>query len=215
MRKDVRDEYTEQIELLAFDHKPIRPPRACTIGEVVMSEHWEIAMQAEAKNIHDDCDEYAFRALMHAFPRPLTQRHASVAASFIRWLGCNCGRGFLHDAEKLKEKFHSNTNAYVAAWAIENMREVAINRGVRIIEAAIAPDDHWKNGYLEKLPDLSADDYEVVDNVVIWLGSKDGQDFLNRAEREITRRLDAERNERMRAFKRATRPGYIDRNAWR
>lgn len=33
-------------------------------------------------------------------PRPVTQRDAVVAASFAQWLGTNCGRGFIWDAER-------------------------------------------------------------------------------------------------------------------
>ncbi|WP_162600826.1 hypothetical protein [Paraburkholderia sp. C35] len=187
----------EQIELLSFTHVAIRAPRADVIGEVVMAEKWQEYMQRLAPSIHDECDEYGFRSLMASFPFPLTQRLATVAASFIQWLGTNCGRCFLGDAEKAAKALDNRHDAYAAAWALENVRHLGINGGVRTIEAALAPKDHYQYGALKRLPDLTEQDYEAVEHVVLWLGMREGKAFIAECEREITQRLDAQRHARI------------------
>jgi hypothetical protein len=190
----------EQAELLAFSHEPNRTPRPDVIGEVVMAEMWQAHMRREANDPQDDCDEYAFRALMNAFPFALTQRHATVAASFVKWLGTNCGRCFLSTAARISAKLDGAMDAYAAAWAMENTRHIGINGGYRTIEAVLATDANYENGRLTHMPDVSAHDCEVIDHVVTWLGMRDGQAFVAACEKEITARLDAQREERMRKF---------------
>jgi hypothetical protein len=196
----IHEDLPEQLELLAFDHKPMRPPRQDVLGEVVFSEHWERLMAEEGPPM-DDCDEYAFRSLMSAFPRKLTQRHATVAATFVNWLGTNCGAAFLSEARRMEQAGGGWGRGFVAAWAVQNMRQSSINWGCRTIEMLLAPDDHWNRSTfagsgLLKLPELYADDYEVIEHVVRWLGNE-GLRFLSTCEREITRRLAAEREERL------------------
>jgi hypothetical protein len=208
------DDDAEQLELLSFSHQPIRAPRREVLGEVVMSEKWQALMAAEAPNLLDDCDEYAFRALVHQFPRPLAQRHATVAASFINWLGTNCGRGFLHNARRMCEKFANHREAYTAAWAIENTRHGGINRGMRVIEAALSTARYGGGNLIPADP--TADDYEIVEHVVIWLAMKEGQEFLADCEAEIGKRLDAQREQRMHEFRvRAFKATKNKRDEWR
>jgi hypothetical protein len=212
----------DQTELLAFSHEGIRAPRKDVIGEVVMAERWQAYMQRFAPSIHDECDEYGFRTLMASFPFPLSQRLATVAASFIQWLGTNCGRCFIGDAEKIAAALHDRLDAWAAAWAIENARHPSINGGVRIIEAALAPADHYVHGRLNRLPDLTAEDYEAVEHVVLWLGSTDGKAFFADCQREINARLEKERHERIAEWRkeqvarqRATAKPTNKRDEWR
>ncbi len=205
---------SDQLELLSFEHWPMRAPRPDVIGEMVMSAKWRELMQAFAPTALDECDEYAFRGLMHTFPRALTQRHASVAASFVNWLGTNCGRGFLHQAARMVERIPNIREAYTAAWAIENTRHDGRNGGRRTIEAALVTQDQWPNHAVA--PDLTADDCEVVETVVIWLSMRDGQRFLADCEAEISRRLDEQRAERMREFEHRRHAATGNRrDAWR
>jgi hypothetical protein len=205
----------EQAELLAFSHDAIRAPRPCTVGEMVMSDKWLELMDRPAPTILDECDEYHLRMIMSAYPFPLTQRVATVAASFVQWLGTNCGRCFLHDAERIAKTLDGKRDAWLAAWAIDNARHAGMNGGVRTIEAALAPSDHWENGRLVRLPDLTAQDHEAVEHVVLWLGMPEGQAFIAECEREITDRLDGERRARMADWKRANTKPTNKRDAWR
>lgn len=205
----------EQTELLAFTHEAIRAPRKSVIGEVVMAEKWQAYMERFAEAFHDECDEYGFRSLMSAFPFPLTQRLATVAASFIQWLGTNCGRCFLGDAERVAKALSDKRDAWAAAWAIENTRHASINGGVRAIEAALSPDDYWQHGRLVRLPELTAHDYEAVEHVVLWLGMPEGKAFITDCEREINSRLENERQTRMTEWQRANSKPVNKRNEWR
>jgi hypothetical protein len=205
----------EQGELLAFSHAPIRAPRPSVIGEVVMVEKWQENMARYADSIHDECDEYAFRALMTAFPFPLTQRLATVAASFVKWLGTNCGRCFLLEAERVEKLLDGKRDSWAAAWAIENARHSGHNGGARYIEAALAPDDHWQNGLLTRLPDLTAHDVETVEHVVYWLGTTEGRAFLADCEREIAARTEAGRRAERAEWLRKHVPPARKRDEWR
>lgn len=121
------------------------------------------------------------------------QRAASVAASFVMWLGTNCGAGFLHTAARriAQGGFISRGDAYLASWAIENQRHRGLNHGLRTIEHVLAPvegDSRVPCGLLTRTgydaPDLGITqaDAEVIDCVLIWLGTREGRAFLTAAE---------------------------------
>ena len=67
-----------------------------------------------------------------------------------------------------------------------------MNSGYRAIEHILTPDSDRINGQLAFRPELSADDYEAVESIVIWLGSDDGKRFVDECRKEISERHLAE-----------------------
>lgn len=155
-------------------HQPIRPPRPGHIGEQVYAELWERTICRVAHDPDADDDS---RPLAEVFGDwRATIRRCRIAASFICWLGTNCGQGFIFKARKYVEK--KIDCAWRVAWWSENCRIRGVNSGRRTLEHLIAtPEREW--------PDLSADDFETLECVASWLGSTRGQEFIAAAEYEI------------------------------
>lgn len=129
------------------------------------------------------------------------QRHATVAASFIMWLGTNCGAGLIHSARRLQRAFEKSGepgfNAWISAWAIEGRRCRGINSGVRTIEAVLAPTwDATREGAMRDAvrTNVSYEDAEVIEHVMEWLGDEEqGRDFLRQCEAKIEARREERR----------------------
>lgn len=173
------------------DHSPIRPPRESHHGEQVFSEKWAELMQRMPGMYDDYSTNVILQQILHAGDS-LTQRMATVAASFVVWLGTNCGRGFIDTARRRAKEGMMREQAFIAEWAIENHRHTWMNSGFRVIEYILATPDCMINGQLKYCPDYSADDCEVIEKVAYWLGSSDGEAFIASCEKEISERLMAE-----------------------
>lgn len=172
------------------DHAPMRPPRDGHHGEQVFTEKWAELM-ARTGSIHDT---YYSNVELHSIlgvGEALTQRMATVAATFVTWLGTACGRGFIHQSKNRWAALQAG-DAFVAEWAVENYRHVAINGGFRVIEHILAPDECRANGGLRYAPDLTVEDYETVEHIAYWLGSTQGTAFVLACEKEIAERVLAE-----------------------
>lgn len=163
-------------------HTPFRDVRNLA-GEVVFATEWKKLMETiHDLSIHDD--ETMLSSVLRFLPEHVTQHHASLAASLIVWLGTNCGTCFLGTAKRIADSkaFISKSDAYLAAWSVENKRDRGINSGGRMTE-------HFMYGNLvpedRQPPPASVEDYEVLDRVAQWLGSDDGHKFLLRCERII------------------------------
>ena len=159
-------------------HKPIRPVRDDVVGEVVFSAAWE-KMATRVFN-HDEEEVGVFLDLAKYHRLPDLERAARVAASFMTWLGTNCGNSFLHEASNRKGR-----HRYLLEWGKENRREYGINNNVRTIEFLIAPEDHFKNGALIKYPQVLFQDCEVVEMMCEWLERNNAQQMLKDCAYEI------------------------------
>jgi hypothetical protein len=196
-------------EPLNLVHEPMHPPRNGFIGENVFAAAWKEEM-AKPGAAYYDCDEYALGAVLWNMPGKLTQRRATVAASFVTWLGTNAGAGLLYVARGLEKRMVHTAMAYQAAWAHENERRRGINNGIRLLEYQLAmPENIETNpmfftGGLRSLPVLSADDYEVAEHVVRWL-AEHGQPFVIACEAEIKRLQNIEREAQLRSHAEMTR----------
>ena len=187
---------------MALLHEPLRPPRAKHIGEQVYASMWKAAMAERWEEIHFDIDEPPpiYAVLEELGVKRINQRHATVAATVICWLGCNMGNALVHQARRqIAAGRWEERDAYLLAWTIENRRVGCVNNGVRAIEYMLAPEaDYVKNAPLahsglSKLPELAAQDLEIVDHVMLWLPTERGQAFLRQCETEIERLHDQER----------------------
>lgn len=179
-------------------HTPLRPVRDL-VPEQVFAREWK-ALMGKYVDIEDDVT--MFDRVLRNYPFKATERHSRVLASVVTWFGTNCGNSFLLEAERLRKETDAKfvRHPYLMQWALENVRESWSNGGVRTLEHCVATKferSHFGLGYLmpPRGPTPSADDYEVVEHLMLWLGTRDGQDFLTLCAREaeVERlRLDTE-----------------------
>ena len=159
------------IDLFPLKHEPCRPARPDVYAEGIFVESWQRFLATPTDPAFDD---EPLEVVLCNLVGEIDQRSATVAASFICWLGTNIGRGFLLEAERMKAKFpDAHSHAYLAAWTFQNMRRPHVNSGWRTINA-ILPD--WP---------VEAADIEVADSVAYWLGTERGQRFLREVNAEI------------------------------
>lgn len=146
-------------------HRPLHPPRPGTPGEGIYLSLWV-----------DWCERNP-REWRYIFDTngPVRQRAASVAASYMVFMGCNGGRCFTHEAERLTKTsvFGSSERAYLAAWALQNARYQGINSGLRISEYMLAREhpigSQWFEGVRWKLvPQITQEDNDILESMVRW-----------------------------------------------
>lgn len=168
---------------MILKHVAIRPARDM-VGEKVYARRWQ---EFASKEYADGRTE--FGRVLEVYPYPLDQRAASVAASFITWLGTNVGESFLKIAKEIKETRIVPFFPYVAAWGVFNVRSLGTNSNARQIEFLTrTPEELEKNVFSE----VSVRDLEVIDQITLWLGTDEGQEFLSGCQKEIARRNDLE-----------------------
>jgi hypothetical protein len=192
-----QEEFIDQEDYLYhvgwFSHKPKEGyPRKGHVQEHVYAEKWEALMRKIPR--------YGLRApngmlasVLYQLPVYITQRHALVCATVVCWLGTNCGQSVLHKAEQFMIKAAMfSEQAYLLAWTSENMRHSWLNHGYKTIEHLLAPADHYGVSILTpfisliRKPKLTIEDYETVECLMQWLGSKEGQQFISECELEIS-----------------------------
>jgi hypothetical protein len=181
--KAFEETYEARVDrLLNITHEPINMPRKLHIGEQVFYAEWKRLM-TRSLDVFDDSVIF-LEHILHHLSLTVNQRHATVCASFIKWLGTNCGRSFLHDANRFSKSdfFTSKEKAFLACWALENHRHRSFNRGGRVTEHLLR---NYENGFSNEFPEPSADDYEVIDHLVYWLGSNDGIEFVSECVKKI------------------------------
>ena len=180
------DEYDTdtQAELLELVHEPITPARPGTPGEGVYLDLWRQYLAADENRL-----AAILRNTLRGEP---SQRQASVCASFMTFMGCNCGDGFTYKAEKLatgdKPPYAWRNQAFAAAWGLENRRSVGVNSGLRTIEAMLA-----KNLWVDRpfrgpvvnwpaLDEITTADYDTVDCMVEWWSGEEARQMRKIAE---------------------------------
>jgi hypothetical protein len=159
-------------------HIPFQPPRESVPMEGIYLQLWRDFAESrpdEWKAIFSDC------------PFNPRQRAASVAASFMTYMGCNGGLCFTRRAEELIGEFKFPEPAYIASWAIENARNKAVNSGLRTIEYMLArehPIKHkWPNGVNWKaVPCVTMEDIDVIDSMVRWWAGTTAKAIREQAE---------------------------------
>lgn len=158
---------SDEIQVATVVHLPLRAPRKGTPGEVIYLDlwrEWATARPAE------------WRQIFHDMNTPVRQRAASVASSFMVWMGCNGGESFTFKAEKLANSgaFPYREAAFIAAWALDNRRQYGHNSGLRTIEYMLAvehPISHGISGSRvdwKQVPAVTQDDNDVIECMVAW-----------------------------------------------
>lgn len=200
-------------ELGQLDHSALMPPRKGCVGETVYAAGWTTLMCMRS-DFSAPPNELLGDILQMC--EPLTQRHATVAASFITWLGTNCGLSFLMECRRYAKgepecAYQLGTSkAWLGQWAWDNRRRIGVNGGYRTIEHILSTPECFGTGahgitVLMHSPDLTAEDYETIEHLVAWLPTERGQKFLAVCDLEIEER----RNE-LNLFNRGPKPS----NGW-
>lgn len=169
---------SDQLELLPLIHQPLPPyPRQGMVPECIYAAEWAKLMTEKQSILWDDEHGHGLARVLPYLPGELTQRDASLAASFICWLGTHVGNAFLAQAidGTFNRRGSERMDATLCAWVLENKRISWINRGVRTIE-------HW---LADARMELTARDLEVAECVAYWLGSDAAEHFLLQCERQI------------------------------
>lgn len=166
----------------ALQHVPLQPVRNM-LPEIVFSTEWKALMESTPEYVDDDFVS-VFHDMFNHIPGRKKQRHAHLAATFVTWLGTNCGASFLHAARHMKEACPASyrTSNYLAVWSIENFRHSYVNRGWRLIEFFLTPD--WEPTP-QTAPTVTRTDAEIIETIAYWLGGTEGQKFLARCEAKI------------------------------
>lgn len=108
-------------------------------------------------------------------------REIVVIASVLSWLASNCGRSFLHEAEKLAAQFNRR-KGYIYAWADENQRMAGTNNGFTLLEHLLTPYEYhdFNHGLSCAINTfVSVNDLEIANCLIHWLAEGDGQVYLD------------------------------------
>ena len=151
---------------MKLKHIPLQPPRTSVPMEGIYLRLWQNFSEQRPDEwlaVFSDCN---FK------PR---QRAASVAASFMTFMGCNCGRDFTRRADELVSRFSWPEQAYIAAWALENTRHRGVNSNLRTIEYMLAGEHPiHKDGFVRgrvnwaAVPNVTQEDHDVIECMVRW-----------------------------------------------
>lgn len=190
-------------------HKPLRAPRPGTPAEGVFASMWEAMMAEDWEECHFDGDEPTpMEVVLAQYGRKPRQREATIMATFVTWFGCNIGASLLHRARaEVAAGRWDERWALLFAWTLENRRIGGVNDGIRAVEYLMAPEEDYRRDRgvldrrpLKKIPELSADDLEVIECLLLWLPCERGQRFIRQCEREVERLRDEERRQRRAAW---------------
>lgn len=176
-------------------HVPLQPPRASVPREGLFLALWQQFAEQRPEEF-----AYVFSGRTNG---PVRQRAASVAASFMAYMGCNGGRSFTSEAERIAKSgvYSCHEDAYLAAWAIENKRCSGINIGLRTIEYMLArehpitdTDGSWWRVDWKLVPNVTMEDTDIVEAMVAWWCSTTARYMRDAVEAQMKAR---EANERL------------------
>ncbi|PKO59269.1 MAG: hypothetical protein CVU24_15655 [Betaproteobacteria bacterium HGW-Betaproteobacteria-18] len=150
-------------------HVPLRPPRKATPGEGIYLQLWKEFAESRPKEWH----------AIFQTNGPVRQRAASVAASFMAYMGCGGGRDFTFKAEAAaaqESAFGSREAAFLATWAVFNRRQRGINRGLRSSEFMLASaypvsSSTARSVDWDLVPNVSQEDNDILESMVCWWSS--------------------------------------------
>ena len=170
--------------VLSLKHEPLKPARPYIPREGLFLQRWQAyATTVDALNGFDELSN--FERIFHDASSDIDQRRASVAASFIAFMGCNGGTDFAWSCERFaaSDIFQNRReDAFLAAWAIGDKRCNGINHGLRTSEYMLAvqhPIEYKRHGIRgvewSLVPVISADDRDTLEGMVRWWASADAK----------------------------------------
>lgn len=190
MRWKVRIDEQLNLDGVVLSHKPLNGPRQDITHEVILTQAWSVlasrACDTPSSPLELDEPRSVLVDVLDQLPGCVSQRDATVCATFICWLGSNRGRGFLMHADRLAAEYPmmGRDTAYGLAWMKENRRMRSIDMGCRILDLILYNTDPQ----LESLDGPEVRDTEVVEHLVYWLASAKGQRFLKTTKEETSYR---------------------------
>lgn len=185
---------------MELPNEPLMPPRRGFPAEHIFLQAWQHLLRAQPEVVDE---------IFSDLPRTWDTRAARVAASFAKMLGTNWGSNLLFQCRSmaalngfkpsLSGIVGSQRDAYIAAWAIENQRHASVNSGLRAIEGMLAQQDLYGPHPLtrgqevkwERVPRLDLGDLDVIECVVSWLASTEGDSWVREAETRAAGARDA------------------------
>jgi hypothetical protein len=164
----------------ALSHEPYGVfPRRTFAGEQSFYTEWQKIADKEFCDIINRCNSHCDcldgQACVELIDYEEINQQSRLVASFMCWLGTNCGRSFIDTANSYTTKLGYIVAGYIAAWAVENLRSGSLNSGWRTIEHFV------KNEHIN----LTQEDYELIEECVKWLSNHEGQEFIKCAENGI------------------------------
>lgn len=149
-----------QEELIEIEHLPLAAPRKGAPAEGIYLKLWQDFVENDAMGMEGVLNVRG----------PVTQRAASVAASFMVYMGCNLGTAFTREAQEMTGRFRSNGDAFLAAWALFNKRVRHVNRGLRCVEFMLARVHPMDGGQIVEaaVPQITQADMDVIESMVVW-----------------------------------------------
>lgn len=186
----VDGDYQDYLNGLGWlEHKPMPPyPRPGCVGEFVYAEEWSTLMQKLDEEDGYNAPNSMLATVLTDLPTPITQRHATLCASVVCWLGTACGQSIVLGGKRHVEHGIDRCHAYLMAWTVQNRRSSGTS-GFRMLERLMAPLDHYGRHVflgpeLVRQPEMTADDYETAEHLMVWLGER-GEGFILRCEHRI------------------------------
>lgn len=171
---------------------PYDPVRRDHTGEVAYLESWHKAMGGKAQTIdeyflREEPQLFPFLRVMHGLPGGWKPEDCRMVTTFMKWLGTGNGRGYRHEAGLMSKQATlpgRPGGAYVAAWALQNLRHRDRTYCPRdfMLEAKY-PERCAAQGALKDF----MRDFDVLDKAAAWLGTEEGQKFLKEAEQRHRR----------------------------
>jgi hypothetical protein len=174
-------EYMIDYPMVRVKHIPLHPPRKSTPGEGIYLELWKEWATSRPND---------WLAIFET-NGPVRQRAASVAASFMVFMGCNGGRCFTLTAQRFADQqmfWHLRSHAYLAAWALENQRSHGVNSGLRTSEYMLAQEHPISKGVMggrvvrSLVPAITQEDNDILESMVRWWSSTTAQAMRSVAE---------------------------------
>ncbi len=161
-----------------LQHRPIRPARdgENNLQERVFLEAWITRANLEGFWF-GQMDHLTF---LHACARvtgceDVTQRHATVAASFFRWLGTAIGQSFVSELIRCSDSSPSHDGEVGATlWFQYNSFVLMRNKGRLPLALSILAKE-------TQTPDqarLTLEDWRLLELLSSWLSTTDGRMFL-------------------------------------
>lgn len=170
-----------------LQHEPIHPPREDVVGEMVFTRRWRELMARSPRYGSSDSEEPMLESVLRYLGEP-DQRDATVAASFVGWLGSPIGGGVIDHARRLPPGSPGfSPGPHAVSWLHENRRMPHVNCGYRSIELILSPVDvpRGRLGLPAYAPEIRPRDLEVVEAVAAWLDTEEGGTFLGECLAEI------------------------------
>lgn len=160
---------------------PILPIQPSEYKRRIYLDNFVKVFKELTKDIHSDLPNFTKIIIL--------KDYQYVAASFAAYLGSNGGLDFLCQCENDYNKVKgSRPHSYLMTWWKYNTRLAWKNNGYRTIEYILAdPSYYGFGGQLKNFrPDnLSVTQYELIEEIVEWLGTSAGQLYLLKCEQEI------------------------------